>query len=169
MRARSSSHGTRETRAAALSLDRLKLKETARSLRLISHSLLAGQALKGGRRRCGLPLPHFFNSLSPNIQIQILQTDLYTFRRLRAVSLFSWSVEQNVRDTQMKTRVTEGARRATHAQRSHARALPLLNLKKKGDCLHSIHFLKELVERICLLIKAFPIRWSFHWFSQHFL
>ena len=32
-------------------------------------------------------------------------------RRLRAVSLFSWSFEQNVRDTQMTTRVTEGARR----------------------------------------------------------
>ena len=29
--------------------------------------------------------------------------------RLRAVSLFSWSVEQNARDTQMTTRVTEGA------------------------------------------------------------
>ena len=31
--------------------------------------------------------------------------------RLRAVSLFSWSVKQNARDTQMTTRVTEGARR----------------------------------------------------------
>ena len=28
---------------------------------------------------------------------------------LRAVSLFSWSVEQNARDTQMTTRVTKGA------------------------------------------------------------
>ena len=130
---------------------------------------LAG--VKRGRRRCCLPLPHFFNSLSPNIQTQILQTDLYTFPRLPAVSLFSWSVEQNARDTTMTTRVTEGARRERHAQRSHARALPLLNLnlKKKRDGLQSIHFLKELVERICLLIKAFPIRWSFHWFSQHFL
>ena len=34
--------------------------------------------------------------------------------RLRAVSLFSWSVEQNARDTQMITRVTEGARRERH-------------------------------------------------------
>ena len=33
------------------------------------------------------------------------------FRRLRVVSLFSWSVDQNARDTQMTTRVTEGARR----------------------------------------------------------
>ena len=30
--------------------------------------------------------------------------------RLRAVSLYSWSVEQNARDTQMTTRVTEGER-----------------------------------------------------------
>ena len=30
--------------------------------------------------------------------------------RLQAVSLFSWSVEQNARDTQMTTRVNEGAR-----------------------------------------------------------
>ena len=29
--------------------------------------------------------------------------------RLRAVSLFSWSVEQNARDTQMTTCMTEGA------------------------------------------------------------
>ena len=34
--------------------------------------------------------------------------------RQRAVSLFSWSVEQNARDTQMTTRVTEGARRERH-------------------------------------------------------
>ena len=65
--------------------------------------------------------------------------------RLRAVSLFSWSVEQNARDTQMTTRVTEGARRERlppsflvsrgfAAQRWRARALPLLNLKKKSDC-----------------------------------
>ena len=64
--------------------------------------------------------------------------------RLRAVSLFSWSVEQNVRDTQMTTRVTEGARRRPcfsrlasrgfATQRSPARALPILNLKKKRDC-----------------------------------
>ena len=64
--------------------------------------------------------------------------------RLRAVSLFSWSVEQNARDTQMTARVTEGARRERPlppslfasrgfaAQRSRTRALPLLNLKKKS-------------------------------------
>ena len=54
--------------------------------------------------------------------------------RLRAVPLFSWSVEQNARDTQMTTRVK--VRDGSHgfaAQRSRARALPLLNLKKKRD------------------------------------
>ena len=63
--------------------------------------------------------------------------------RLRAVSLFSWSVQQNVRDTQMTTRVTKGARlppsflasRGFAAQRS--RAPPSLNLKKKRDCSQS--------------------------------
>ena len=76
-------------------------------------------------------------------------------RRLQVVSLFSWSVEQNARDTRMTTRVTEGTRRERHdkcrqylffllglppsflasrsyaAQHSNACALPLLNLKKK--------------------------------------
>ena len=41
---------------------------------------------------------------------------------LRAVSLFSWSVEQNARDTQMTTRLTEGAGR--ESQRSRVRAPP---------------------------------------------
>ena len=68
--------------------------------------------------------------------------------RLRAVSLFSWSFEQNSRDTQMTTRVTEGARRERlppsflvsrgfAAKRSRSRALPILNLKKKRDCSQS--------------------------------
>ena len=72
-------------------------------------------------------------------------TDNQSSFRLRAVSLFSWSVEQNARDTEMTKRVTEGARRERlppsfpvsrgfAAQRSRARALPLLNLKKKRDC-----------------------------------
>ena len=50
--------------------------------------------------------------------------------RLRAVSFFSWSVEQNARDTQMTTRVTEGAAlvsrvsRLRRSTRARARALP---------------------------------------------
>ena len=34
----------------------------------------------------------------------------WSLNRLRAVSLFSWSVEQIARDTQITARVTEGAR-----------------------------------------------------------
>ena len=81
--------------------------------------------------------------------------------RLRAVSLFSWSVEQNARDTQITTRVTEGARRerlppsflasrGVATQRSRARAVPLLNLKKKRGCSQSIPCditFRELKER----------------------
>ena len=69
-------------------------------------------------------------------------------------SFFSWSVEQNARDTQITTRVTEGARRERHffllglppsflasrgfaAERSRARALPFLNLKIKRNSSHS--------------------------------
>ena len=64
--------------------------------------------------------------------------------RLPALSLFSWSVEQNAQ-TQMTTCLNEGARgerspsflapRGFAAQRSRARALPVLNLKKKRDLL----------------------------------
>ena len=43
--------------------------------------------------------------------ISCLKNWSFVFDRLRAVSLFSWSVEQNVRDTQMTTHVTKGARR----------------------------------------------------------
>ena len=39
----------------------------------------------------------------------ILLCQLLFIIRLRAVSLFSWSVEQNALDTQMTMRVTEGA------------------------------------------------------------
>ena len=59
--------------------------------------------------------------------------------RLRVGSLFSWSIEQNARDTQMTTRVTEGARRpprclAASPLNAPVRALPSLNLKKKRNC-----------------------------------
>ena len=43
--------------------------------------------------------------------ISCLKNWSFVFDRLRAVSLFSWSVEQDVRDTQMTTHVTKGARR----------------------------------------------------------
>ena len=44
-----------------------------------------------------------------NRLVLILLCQLLYIIRLRAVSLFSWSVEQNPRDTQMTTRVTKGA------------------------------------------------------------
>ena len=87
--------------------------------------------------------------------------------RLRAVSLFSWSVELNARDTQITTRVTEGARRLPPsflasrgfaAKRSHARALPLLNLKKKRDCSQSRSNVAKQVT--CCLLPVFPYLWS---------
>ena len=45
--------------------------------------------------------------------------------RLRAVSLFSWSVEQNAGDTQMTTRLTEGERRERHDKRETTRKASL--------------------------------------------
>ena len=80
--------------------------------------------------------------------------------RQRAVSIFSWSIEQNARDTQMTTRVTEGARWERHdkerlsvfllglppsflasrgfaAQRSRARALSLLKSSVWFSCFQS--------------------------------
>ena len=90
-----------------------------------------------------------------------------TLSRLRAVSLFSWSVEQNAPDTQMTTRVTEGSRPETHAPsflssplnaRSRARALRLLNLKKKTDCSQSILFpnmpANPIISQICIFVTS---------------
>ena len=50
--------------------------------------------------------------------------------RLRVVSLFSWSVEQNARDTQITTRVSE---RRFATRRSRARSLPLTKSEKKKN------------------------------------
>ena len=52
--------------------------------------------------------------------------------RLQAVSLFSWSVKQNARDTQIITRATEGAKRDRHDVVS--RALRLRRLTLTGSC-----------------------------------
>ena len=46
---------------------------------------------------------------------------------IRAVSLFSWSVDQNARETQMTTRVTEGARQERHDKSFSSRAATLLS------------------------------------------
>ena len=62
--------------------------------------------------------------------------------RLRAVSLFSWSIEENARDTQTTTRETEGARRERHEKR--------LNLTKKRDSSQS---------SCCRLREYWPLIW----------
>ena len=49
----------------------------------------------------------------------LLSCQLRACLRLLAVSLLSSFVEQNVRDTQMTTRVTEGARRERHKKRAY--------------------------------------------------
>ena len=68
--------------------------------------------------------------------------------RLRAVSLFSWSVEQNSRDTQMTTRVTEGVR-----------ALSILNLKKKRNCSQSSVLLaKNVITDLVLYAVRFVFK-----------
>ena len=80
--------------------------------------------------------------------------------RFRAVSLFFfWSVEQNARDMQMTTGVTESTRRerlppSFLASRGFAaqRSCPLLNLKKKRDCSQSTF---PVVIRILSILKFF--------------
>ena len=101
------------------------------------------------------------------------------FSRLRAVSLFSWFVEKNARDTQMTTRVTEGARRERHEkreslfsllglQRSRARALPLLNLKKRRDCSQSNVFPLFLPFSITVNLKLLYCVSNFNWLRVDF-
>ena len=98
-------------------------------------------------------------------------------RRLRAVSLLSWSVEQNARDTQMTTRVTEGARRERllplflasryfAAQCSRARPLPLLNLKKKRDCSQSSVFIRQMLDGRFTEINTCPITGRKKWIKR---
>ena len=48
------------------------------------------------------------------IKLRTLNSQHPQNHRLRTVSLFPWSVAQNTRDTQMTTRVTEGAKRERH-------------------------------------------------------
>ena len=57
-------------------------------------------------------------------QLQHLLSGCYT---IRAVSLFSWSVDQNARETQMTTRVTEGARQERHDKSSSSPSAALLS------------------------------------------
>ena len=67
--------------------------------------------------------------------------------RLRAVSLFSWSIEQKERDTQMTTRVTDGARRerpsfsrlTASPLDAHGACTPLAKSKEKERLLAVYH------------------------------
>ena len=87
---------------------------------------------------------------------------------LQAVSLFSWSVEQNAQDTQMSTRVT-AALVSRVSRRSRVRGLPSLNLKKKRNRSQSIqkwdpegvYFLQRLP---CSVFKQIKI----HVTQRHF-
>ena len=69
--------------------------------------------------------------------------------RVRAVSLFSLSVEQNARDTQMTTRVTEGARRERHDKRETTRKARENGLSRSSDFL-----VAALVSRVLRLRRS---------------
>ena len=75
-----------------------------------------------------ISLPCFFNPFTATIIMAVfiledlkhVWTSYVRWRecvRLRSGSLFSRPVEQNARDTQMTTRVTDGARRERHVSR----------------------------------------------------
>ena len=108
--------------------NRRKLYRSTRSLRLAVKTKLfnslAFTQLDPGRPR-GPPYLHKRSLLTQENEPEFLRSEsshvVWPIRasstlraRLRAVSLFSWSVEQNARDTQMSTRVTECARRERH-------------------------------------------------------
>ena len=67
------------------------------------------------------------------------------FRRLRVVSLFSWSVEQNARDTQMSTRVTGVlVSRVSRLRRSTlARACTSLTKSEEKDGLLAVYKFRD--------------------------
>ena len=77
-----------------------------------------------------------------NRLVLILLCQLLYIIRLRAVSLFSWSVEQNPRDTQMITRVTKGAALVSRVLRLRhstlARACTLLTKSEEKEILLAV-------------------------------
>ena len=77
----------------------------------------------------------------------------YNPRRPFPRYIWSWSVEQNARDTQMTTRVTEGARRERHARENGlSRSSDFLAWKLK--CWQARHVKRDL--RVCLNNRGFP-------------
>ena len=81
-------------------------------------------------------------------------------RKLRLVSPFSWSVEQNARETQISTRVTEGAvvsRVPLDAQIARVHSLSL-NLKRE-----TTHSLWQSRQALLLVVRFF---FTFEEFSR---
>ena len=110
-------------------------------LPMMDESLLVGPRIPDELKRM---IPHL-TAIDKFLFRKILQGNLaYKYRltfiiisrqdyRLRAVSLFSWSVEQNARDTQMTTRLTEGARRERHKKRETTRKARENGLSRSSD------------------------------------
>ena len=74
--------------------------------------------------------------------------------RLRAVSLFSWSIEQNARDTQMTTRFSEGTRQERPlGARARARVHSLTKPEEKDKLLACVA--KDLKTLITFFIFFF--------------
>ena len=96
--------------------------------------------------------------------------------RLRAVSLFSWSVKQNARDKQMTTRVTVGARRESHYLVSRvsrfrrstlARACTPLTKSEEKERLLAVYW-KALTARKCFVHYTLsPLRSILVWFALY--
>ena len=94
-----------------------------------SGSLPAGSPLQVARERA---------SESRSREGRRKRRALLSLPRLRAVSLFSWSVEQNARDTQMTTRVTEVPHLAHLGLLSRAALEWLLSTPSSGELPHRL-------------------------------
>ena len=82
-----------------------------------------------------------------------------TANRLWAVSLFSWSVKQNARDTQMTMRVTEGTRRERHNKRETTYQPRENGLSRSSDFLAwklKCWRARKRDLRVCLNNRGFP-------------
>ena len=97
-----------------------------------------------------ITVPLFF---SPPLPPPPPTFESYNPRRPFPRYIWSWSVEQNARDTQMTTRVTEGARRERHARENGlSRSSDFLAWKLK--CWQARHVKRDL--RVCLNNRGFP-------------
>ena len=89
---------------------------------------------------------------------------MFCNHRLRAVSLFSWCIEQNARDTQMTTRVTEGPRRERHEKREAVVSFFFSGLMSRGRSTlaraKSIHIKSEEKERL-LAVYHNQVVWKY--------